>query len=804
MTTHTHNFQRSGATFICLLLLLGQMSLLAQTPWRGYVDRGTTDREITPCNMVNNGILSIPRSATGNQSDYWTNFEFRDTLCVVRDFVFGANVRNIAANGGISAYDLILELVTNIGNLRLQFVGQQWAQSFTRIEMLNQTAVISIPTFVRDFSQWSDIRLQFQNNSLSVFQNNQLLYVTSYTGNICQVLGLKMSFRGSGEVQSIGINELSGTPIYQESFNSCATFARGGNCGNVVANPQANTPCVGDTLRLRSNAVGARYRWTGPNGFTDTVQNPFQGNAQATQAGIYRVQFAPNVCQTAVGTVQVQVNPLPVFDLGADTFGCFNSTVTLSAANANYPNARYRWRGGESSAFINTRASGVYTVTLTDANGCAAQDSVRVSFPTAALAVQQATVQQPTCNARCDGWASVTASGSFGLPYRYRWSNPTAATTPSVGNLCAGTYVVTATDWRGCTSTTNVQLANPPAISAIAQVTSNYNGAAISCFNAADGAAKVQAAGGTGSLQYRWSNAARSSTTEVTGLAQGKYTVSVTDANGCLDSAVVRLNAPTPIVINFATRDATCYGDKNGSLIIGRIAGGTPTYQTFFKGQKLDTSVVKNLAAGRYELMVRDVNQCTYRDQIEILQPPPLEIQMLHDTVLHFGDSLQLYVTPQAPAVTASVRWQASRDSQSLRCPTCAITWAAPRRTASYNVTLTTTAGCVATQSLLIQVDKQRKFYAPTAFSPNSDGMNDFFTLYCGSGTQKVSKFRIFDRWGNLLYDQTNFPYSNPEIGWDGTSHGALLEPDTFVWAAEILFEDGESEIFSGDVTLLR
>lgn len=106
--------------------------------------------------------------------------------------------------------------------------------------------------------------------------------------------------------------------------------------------------------------------------------------------------------------------------------------------------------------------------------------------------------------------------------------------------------------------------------------------------------------------------------------------------------------------------------------------------------------------------------------------------------------------------------------------------------------------------AVTVVVTQERPFYVPTAFSPNGDGTNDRLFLYAGPEVAKVRAFRIFDRWGNLVFFEKDFEPNNPQFGWDGRFEGQAMNPAVFVWMAEVEFVDGSGKVFYGEVTLVR
>jgi gliding motility-associated-like protein len=113
-------------------------------------------------------------------------------------------------------------------------------------------------------------------------------------------------------------------------------------------------------------------------------------------------------------------------------------------------------------------------------------------------------------------------------------------------------------------------------------------------------------------------------------------------------------------------------------------------------------------------------------------------------------------------------------------------------------------AGCKAESHIsFIVTCKGQNLFIPNTFSPNADGMNDYFYPR-GKGIMNVQSFRVFSRWGTLVYERANFPPNQQSYGWDGTYNGKALQPDVYVFIAEVACENGEIISLKGNVTLLR
>ena len=114
--------------------------------------------------------------------------------------------------------------------------------------------------------------------------------------------------------------------------------------------------------------------------------------------------------------------------------------------------------------------------------------------------------------------------------------------------------------------------------------------------------------------------------------------------------------------------------------------------------------------------------------------------------------------------------------------------------------------GCTGEGSILIEVDPNRNIYVPNVFKPGFGGENDHFNVYAGRGVERVNYMRVFDRWGNLMFNRENFYPDNNDLsdGWDGKFNGQYVNPAVFVYVIEVEFRDGKVLLYRGDVTVVR
>ena len=128
----------------------------------------------------------------------------------------------------------------------------------------------------------------------------------------------------------------------------------------------------------------------------------------------------------------------------------------------------------------------------------------------------------------------------------------------------------------------------------------------------------------------------------------------------------------------------------------------------------------------------------------------------------------------------------------------------APLVTTVYGLEEIDENGCMGFDTTIVVVNEVRDVYIPNAFTPNYDGINDRFTVFGGKSVSLVRDFKIFNRWGGLVFEAQNFEPNNLNFGWDGTLNGRRLNNDVFVYYAEVEFIDLEVISYSGDVTLIK
>ena len=290
----------------------------------------------------------------------------------------------------------------------------------------------------------------------------------------------------------------------------------------------------------------------------------------------------------------------------ASCFGNSDGTATVTPRGGTAPYT-YSWIGSGATGQTETGlAAGTFIVQIADANGCKKFDTATVASP--AAIILNALTNSPTCGS-ANGQVKITSAG--GTPaYSYSWN--TGALTSTIAALAAGSYTVTVTDSKSCTSSSVVLL------NSIGGPLLSTSVVSATCSSTCNGIASVTITSGSGPFSIKWSNNATTDT--ITNLCAGTYTCTVTDANLCTNQAVVTIGAPAALAESTTSTQPSCTGVCNGSIAIA-ANGGTKPY-TYLWSNGASSPSLNALCAGTYSLTLTDANSCAINPVIS-LNPSP-------------------------------------------------------------------------------------------------------------------------------------------------------------------------------------
>ena len=483
------------------------------------------------------------------------------------------------------------------------------------------------------------------------------------------------------------------------------------------------TFCAGANVSLTGHPSGT-FLWS--NGSTNaTLSN-------ITTSGSYSLTVTDvNGCASNAGPVNIVVNPLPLGNITAagPTTICSGNAVTLNTSGS--PNCIYKWyvNGSPITYFSYSiycscytpynvfgysyaaSTTGTYSAEIIDTlTGCSSMtNSIAVnvlSLPVPSIS-QTAFLQ---CNGATNATLNATASGTVS-PYMYLWN--TGATTQTISSLAAATYTVRVTDNNGCTSTTGYIVTQPAAVSASATTPTNTRGYNVSCHGSSNGSATVFPSGGTPPYTYLWSTGATTST--ITGLSAGTYTVTVHDSHNCAAAtATVTLVQPASISLTvsphvfYGGKNISCFGGSNGS-ITALPTGGTANFTYLWSnGQTGQTAV--GLSLGSYSVIATDSVGCTASSSAALTQPALLTKTLTasifsgYNVSCHGMNNGTINVTTGGGTAPYHYFWTDTAYTQNRTS----------LYAGNYHVIITDTLGCVATDSIIL--------HEPTAIVTNVTG----------------------------------------------------------------------------------
>jgi len=379
---------------------------------------------------------------------------------------------------------------------------------------------------------------------------------------------------------------------------------------------------------------------------------------------------------------------------------------------------------------------------------------------------------------------------NFGNGNSFQSKNPPPQTYSS-----AGSYLITSlvTDEHGCRDSVEQTINIYPLPNTDAKPDS------IICFGSS---IRLNA---TGANSYLWNASPGLNCTEcddpiASPVVNTIYTVTGTNQYGCTssDSVFVKVQHRLPLQVN--PGDTICLGES-----VRLFASGSQRYSwqpsTGLNDPNSPSPQASPLSSTLYTVTATDSANCfidTASVFIKVFPIPTVEAGP--DQTIEVGSAgVQLHATGSSDIV--SWRWS---PSIGLSCINCPDPNAAPKQTTGYTIEVRNEGACLAKDNLTIYVVcNQGNLFIPNTFSPNADGMNDRFYPR-GKGVFMIKSLRVFNRWGELVFERLNFNPNDASAGWDGKYKGKQLSPDVFVYTCEIVCENNQLLSYKGDVTLLQ
>lgn len=458
------------------------------------------------------------------------------------------------------------------------------------------------------------------------------------------------------------------------------------------------TVCASEpTIYLNGSSSTGSGTWSGGTGIynpgNNLVASYIPTASEIASGSITLYLTATNVdagCEDVTDTLLITFSPTVEVSPSAMPIQCHDGT-TVIYANASGGTAPYTyfWNTGSVNSSISISA-GTYGITVHDQFGCIGQGNIFIPNPTPIVALLNST--NTSTDSSCDGSAIVSATGGT-VPYSYTWNNfeTTAATSAT---LCYGIYTVIIEDSNGCLMEGSV-VVNKPSCSSFDV---NASSTDVSCFGGSDGTVSASASGGTLPYSYSWNTVPPQSDATINGLNAGNYTVTVTDALGCIDVAGISVLQPLILTNNISYLNVSAIGASDGTAT-ANPSGGTPAYTYLWEPTGQTTAAATGLSSApggvTYHVTITDANNCILEDSVIINEPPCsnfyLGVNLTHVTCYNSnnGSASLVIVDGTAPY---DIHWSNGATSSSL----------SNLSAGNYSVSVTDSSNCTAIKTFTI------------------------------------------------------------------------------------------------------
>jgi subtilisin-like proprotein convertase family protein len=559
-----------------------------------------------------------------------------------------------------------------------------------------------------------------------------------------------------------------------------------------------------DTVQIISQSLDSitAYQWSGPGIILSTGET-----ISVNEAGIYHLSaFGVNGCPAEYDIIVDSNYQVPVYNLMADSLRC-DQPAEISVVTADSI-LSYNWFDQSdqlisTDSFVFVNVAGTYRLQLSGNNRCVAYDTVTiepVQYPVISLASDTF-----TCTEILVPVSVQVDIAQFTLAW-VDLNGDTLGTISPFLVMQGGPYIASVSGANACETrdTISVPYDTLPPVPQIAAI------GEIRCQN------RDITLDGSGSspspLIYSWTTStgiilSDPSLVQIQVRDTGYYYLEILRPdNGCSAKDSLLL-ADHPDAITLAYLDVTppeCSGDGNASITVTDIDGGVSPLQYQLNGGTLQSSpVFDGLEAGTYLLEVTDAGNCVFDTTIIIAPSFPFFVDAGPDVEIYLGESVELSgMTDLTPGDILTDQWDSIGVTLCTDCPSFEVS---PLETTTYTYQLTSWSGCVKSDEVVVFVLEKGKYFIANVFSPNGDGVNDEVRINASQGIEKVLQWVIFDRWGNAVFGQTDFDPADTSVFWNGlTSTGDFVNPGVFPYVLEVQLISGKTEVYHGNITVIR
>ncbi|MDZ7876360.1 MAG: gliding motility-associated C-terminal domain-containing protein [Saprospiraceae bacterium] len=358
-------------------------------------------------------------------------------------------------------------------------------------------------------------------------------------------------------------------------------------------------------------------------------------------------------------------------------------------------------------------------------------------------------------------------------------------------SLTANTYKVTLRDSLNCTTQQTVTLVDnpPPTISGFKETPSvcgENNGTLTG----------IVVIGGSSPLNFSIDSIRFSSISTFDSLKSGNYKLVIRDSNGCTASkAFVIQYFDIAKITSVDITPPSCKGG-DGLLKVNATSNALPLIFSIDSVRFTSQDMFSNLASGIYSVLVRDTFGCVTKQNVVVPDPKLPIIEEIRSSISECGQATAS-ISVKAKSPVSTVKY--GLDSSALQVEN---TFRNLKK-GKYTVVVSDEKGCEVTADYTVQSNCD--LFIPNAFSPNGDGQNDYLSIFGNEADiEKILSFRIFNRWGNIVYNDPNIRLNDPTSGWNGKFQDRELPNDVFIYVIVAQMKKGEILEKKGEVLLTK
>ncbi len=564
----------------------------------------------------------------------------------------------------------------------------------------------------------------------------------------------------------------------------------GNDCNPIQISSVANVRCFGGNdgfiiIKMVSGTAPFNVTWNSGSTIITALNGVYTINNLS--AGTVNITVTDGAGKTYTLTQNITApNEINITAQVTADNGTCNGAITTNIAGGT-GNLSYLWTPGNfTTKDLSGLTNGSYTLKVTDNNNCVKSATFVVAGDAPPMIVSS-NITQPKC-LNDNGTIVITASGGGATSYTYTWKDANGTVLNNNKDLTAkaGKYCLTIAYKRCSTNFDSTICYNIIPTSTLKIDTVEVNGTN----------AKVIASGGNTPYTYLWCNG--STTQSTINLADGNCAVTVTDAIGCsvVKSFVINTDAKPCIEINsdYHGVNVRCFGESSGSATVVNVVGAVG--QLAYIWDNGETKARANsLSAGINKVTIYDSNGKEFKCSVTLKGPEKLTTSILpycSNSSTGDGSAIAKVIGGITPY---SYRWNDTKSTSTEN-----VSGLSPGK---YFVFVTDVNNCTAfTETTIVDcggVEINCLQSIIPVFTPNNDGKNEYFTIKIDKCNFKSVPIEIYNRWGQLVYESTNF------AEWDGkTNAGTILPEGAYFYIATGNSANGQTTVYKGSITLIR